>query len=112
LLRHWSSQDPVDSISTPRRGLKDVHEENGQRCSRQYAFIKAHQHKHRVQTMCRLLGVAPSGYYAWLAQPISDHPQEDAALLRLIRASFRQARAAMVHRASSSIPDGWDSERF
>ena len=53
-----------------------------------YEFIKAHRQKHSVQVMCRLLGVAPSGYYAWLAQPLSDHAQEDARLLRLIRASF------------------------
>jgi putative transposase len=38
--------------------------------------------------MCRVLGVAPSGYYEWLAHPISDRGQEDARLLRLIRASF------------------------
>jgi putative transposase len=55
---------------------------------RRCEFIKAHRHKHSVQAMCRLLGVAPSGYYAWLAQPMSDHAQEDARLLRLIRASF------------------------
>jgi putative transposase len=55
---------------------------------RTYEFIKGHRQKHSVQVMCRLLGVAPSGYYAWLAQPISDHAQEDARLLRLIRASF------------------------
>lgn len=54
----------------------------------QYEFIKAHRHKHSVQAMCRLLGVAPSGYYAWLAQPMSDRAEEDARLLRLIRASF------------------------
>ena len=30
----------------------------------QYEFIKAHRRKHSVQAMCRLLGVAPSGYYA------------------------------------------------
>jgi putative transposase len=53
-----------------------------------YEFIKAHRRKHSVQAMCRLLGVAPSGYYAWLAQPVSDRAQEDARLLRLIRASF------------------------
>jgi putative transposase len=58
------------------------------RVRRTYEFIKAHRHKHSVQVMCRLLGVAPSGYYAWLAQPVSDHGQEDARLLRLIRASF------------------------
>jgi len=53
-----------------------------------YEFIKAHRHKHSVPVMCRLLGVAPSGDYAWLAQPVSDRAQEDARLLRLIRASF------------------------
>jgi putative transposase len=38
--------------------------------------------------MCRVLGVAASGYYEWLAQPMSKRAQEDARLLRLIRASF------------------------
>jgi putative transposase len=38
--------------------------------------------------MCRLLGVARSGYYAWLAKPMCDRAQEDARLIRLIRASF------------------------
>ena len=38
--------------------------------------------------MCRVLGVAPSGYYEWLTHPISNRAQEDARLLRLIRASF------------------------
>ena len=38
--------------------------------------------------MCRILGVAPSGYYEWLTHPISTRAQEDARLLRLIRASF------------------------
>jgi transposase InsO family protein len=53
-----------------------------------YEFIKAHRGRYSVQTMCRVLGVAPSGYYEWLQQPISNHGQEDARLLRLIRASF------------------------
>jgi putative transposase len=38
--------------------------------------------------MCRLLGVAPSGYYEWRLQPLSNRAQEDARLLRLIQASF------------------------
>jgi len=38
--------------------------------------------------MCRLLNVTRSGYYAWLKEPISNPAQEDAMLLRLIRASF------------------------
>jgi len=53
-----------------------------------YEFIKANRDEYSVQGMCRVLGVAPSGYYAWLAQPVSNRGQEDARLLRLIRASF------------------------
>src|SRR3954465_4061899 len=53
-----------------------------------YDFIKAHGKQFSVQAMCRILGVAPSGYYEWLLQPISNRAQEDARLLRLIRASF------------------------
>ena len=53
-----------------------------------YEFIKSHRHEYSVQVMCRVLGVAPSGYYAWLKQPLSDHAREDARLLRLICASF------------------------
>ena len=37
---------------------------------------------------CRVLGVAPSGYYEWIAHPISNRAQEDVRLLRLIRSSF------------------------
>jgi len=51
-------------------------------------FIKAHRNEHSVEAMCRILEVAPSGYYDWLKQPISNRAQEDARLLRLIRASF------------------------
>lgn len=53
-----------------------------------YEFIKANKHQFSVQLMCRVLGVAPSGYYAWLLQPLSNRAQEDARLLRLIRAAF------------------------
>ena len=53
-----------------------------------YEFIKTHRPEYSVQAMCRVLAVAPSGYYEWLQQPISNRAQEDARLLRVIRASF------------------------
>lgn len=53
-----------------------------------YEFIKANSRQHSVQAMCRILDVAPSGYYDWLQQPISNRAKEDARLLKLIRASF------------------------
>lgn len=53
-----------------------------------YAFIKAHQDQFPVQLMCRTLEVAPSGYYEWCQNPLSNRAREDARLLSLIRASF------------------------
>lgn len=54
-----------------------------------YEFIKAHDKKYPVELMCEVLGVARSGYYAWLQKPISDRAQEDVRLLRLIKASYK-----------------------
>jgi len=53
-----------------------------------YEFIKTNRNSYRVQAMCRVLGVAPSGYYEWITHPISDRAREDARLLCLIQASF------------------------
>jgi len=38
--------------------------------------------------MCRVLGVARSGFYDWIARPLSDHAIEDQRLLVLIRNSY------------------------
>ena len=53
-----------------------------------YQYIESNRGQFPIETMCRVLGVAPSGYYEWLRHPICDRAQEDARLLRLIRASF------------------------
>lgn len=53
-----------------------------------YEFIKSHRGEYSVDSICRMLEVAPSGYYEWIAHPVSRRTQEDARLLRLIRASF------------------------
>ena len=62
--------------------------ERNHQVRRSYELIKDQSHKFNIRMMCRLLDVAPSGYYAWLQQPVSNRAQEDARLLRLIRASF------------------------
>ena len=41
-----------------------------------YEFIKAHRATFSVQTLCRVLDVAPSGYYAWLKQPSRTAPRK------------------------------------
>jgi len=38
--------------------------------------------------MCRILEVAPSGFYAWVHRPLSDRAIEDERLLELIRDSY------------------------
>jgi putative transposase len=55
---------------------------------RTYDFIRAQRTAYPVQALCRVLDVAPSGYYAWLKKPMSNRALEDARLVRLIRASF------------------------
>lgn len=57
-----------------------------------YTFIKANRRQHSVQRMCEVLEVAPSGYYEWLKAPLSNRAQEDARLLRLIKASFTASK--------------------
>jgi len=64
---------------------------------RKYEFIKANQKKYDTRMMCRLLGVARSGYYAWLRKPNSNRELEDKRLLRLIRASFDASQGSMGH---------------
>ncbi len=40
-----------------------------------------------IATMCRVLGVSTSGYYAWAKRAPSRRAQQDAALLAEIRAA-------------------------
>ena len=50
--------------------------------------MHAHQHEFRITTMCRVLKVERSGYYAWLAKPRSARSVEDARLLKLIEEAY------------------------
>jgi putative transposase len=45
-----------------------------------------------IATMCRLLGVSPSGYYAWTKRQPSRRSQTDAALVAEIRAAHAASR--------------------
>ena len=49
--------------------------------------MSAHHAQHRVPTMCRVLEVSTSGYYAWRKRPASKRAQANAVLLRQIRTS-------------------------
>jgi putative transposase len=54
--------------------------------------VTAHQGEHRVATMCRVLAVSASGYYAWQSRPLSARAQADRALLEQIRAIHARSR--------------------
>jgi len=54
----------------------------------------ANQATFRVVTMCHLLGVSPSGYYAWQGREPSRRAREDAALTERIRAFHKRSRGS------------------
>ena len=66
---------------------KSKHQSTGE-SARSTSSSRRIEIRYSVQMLCRVLEVAPSGYYEWLLQPVSNRAQEDARLLRLIRASF------------------------
>ena len=53
-----------------------------------YACIHGQRDCFRVRSMCRMLEVARSGFYAWVHQPLSARAIEDERLLGLIRTSY------------------------
>lgn len=57
-----------------------------------YAAISAHAGAYTVAFMCRVLGVARSGYYAWRTCPTSKRAQQDEALVLHVRAAFEASR--------------------
>lgn len=54
--------------------------------------MTAHQAVHPVATMCRVLGVSPSGYYAWRKRPLSTRARTNVELTAHIEAIHRLSR--------------------
>ena len=54
--------------------------------------MKANQAHHSVRLMCRLLGISPSGYYAWLGRPLSKRDLANETLLETIRSIHDRSR--------------------
>lgn len=54
--------------------------------------MRVHQATHPIATLCRVLGVSASGYYAWTTRPASARATADAALSAQIRAIHQRSR--------------------
>jgi putative transposase len=63
--------------------------------------MSVHQAQHRIATMSRVLGVSPSGCYAWRGRLASKRAQEDGVLLRQIRTAHEASRQ------SYGVPRVW-----
>jgi transposase InsO family protein len=57
-----------------------------------YQFMAVHREEYALARMCRVLGVARSGYYAWLISPISQREQLNQTLTAEIRQVFEESQ--------------------
>ena len=54
--------------------------------------MKTNQADYPVRSMCRVLGLFPSGYYAWVRRPPSARAKRDAELVLKIRKAYDEYR--------------------
>lgn len=56
-----------------------------------YAFINKHRPQFNVRSMCRMLRVHPSGFYAWLKKPFSERAVEDKRQTELLKDAWNES---------------------
>ena len=57
-----------------------------------YQFIAEHRREYPITTMCRVLEVSVSGYYAWSKRTPSQHARSDAQLAEKVKVAFQVNR--------------------
>lgn len=67
-----------------------------------FRLIDAEKANHPVATLCRMLGVSKSGYYAWRSRPPSERSRQDDLLTEKIceihsRSTAEVARPTAIH---------------
>jgi putative transposase len=82
-----------------------------------YRLIEAEKAHHGVSRLCRVLGVARAGYYAWASRPLSARTVADQALTEQIREIHARSRGTYGAHASTpscaspcrcgSVASGW-----
>ena len=69
--------------------------------------MKANQAEHRVATLCRVLGVSPSGYYAWRRRRRSERRRRDEELRGMIRSIHKASRGTYgMPRVHAELAEG------
>ena len=66
-----------------------------------YAFIRDHESQYAVRTMCRVMKVHPSGFYAWKHVPESARTIENRRLLGQIKQCWIQSGTVYGYRKIS-----------
>lgn len=56
-----------------------------------YAFVAEHRPQFLVHQMCRCLSTHPSGFYAWVKNPLSRRAQEDARQTKLLKEAWKES---------------------
>ena len=56
-----------------------------------YAFVAKHRPLFSVRAMCRCLRIHPSGFYAWLKNPLSKRAKEDKRQTKLIQQAWEDS---------------------
>ncbi len=59
-----------------------------------YRFVEREKATHSVVRLCRVLGVSPSGYWAWRTRKPSCRARADERFTRRIRAIHQASRGA------------------
>jgi putative transposase len=57
-----------------------------------FHFIATHRAEFRVRSLCRVLGVSPSGFYRWTRRPAPRQVERNDALLVHIQAAYTASR--------------------
>ena len=68
--------------------------------------MKTNQADFPVRVVCRVLGLSPSGYYAWLAREPSARAQRDWELTQKIVTIWRQNRQVYGEASDLRRPQG------